>query len=192
MTTVRASTASRQTRAPGDTLVDWTASWIGRTGHKEGERPTVSDWTAPTQEEGLTTSPQKSSSAAIINTRRRAMSEAGKPERPSSPAVRVQGMRKWHGRVVDREDEFFTAELVPDHPGPTVLADFEVGQLGEPDVSVGDVVYFTVRMVLSPSGYPTRTSAIRLRRLGLWTQEQVDRIQAEAAADFEDFSQFVE
>ncbi|MGB3763763.1 MAG: hypothetical protein WA966_11110 [Ornithinimicrobium sp.] len=104
---------------------------------------------------------------------------------------RVSGLERWEGYVVEVDGETLTAELTPEHDGPVVLADFEVAKLGsEPDLAVGDVVYVTVRSVAGRSGYPTTTSAIRLRRLGRWSDEEVDDLERRAderAALYADF-----
>ena len=89
------------------------------------------------------------------------------------PSIRVAGMEKWEGRVLEVDDEYFTVELVPFGLGAEVVADFSTDLLSEDDeIQAGDVVYVTVRTV-SGVGGPTRTSAVRLRRLGIWTEENV-------------------
>lgn len=115
--------------------------------------------------------------------RRRALAEIDRDKRPFTPeTIRVSGLESWTGRVLDLDEDLFTAELVPASGGPSVYADFDRAQLGpERDLSVGDVVYVTVRMVKGPGGYPNRTSAIRLRRLGNWTSEEVGAQQETAA-----------
>jgi hypothetical protein len=90
-------------------------------------------------------------------------------------------MKKWEGRILEIDEEIFTAELVPlrEGDGPTVVADFELEQLG-PDaswVAPGDVFYLTVRTVGEPSGYRTRTSTLRIRRLGTWSADEVSRVR---------------
>jgi len=94
---------------------------------------------------------------------------------------RISGLETWSGRVVDVNSEFFSAELVPVASGPTVLADFERSLLPPSEsMEKGDVVYVTSRTVLGRGGYPTRTSSVRLRRLGNWTEDEV-RAQLERA-----------
>ena len=74
-----------------------------------------------------------------------------------------------------------------------VAADFALSQLGEEDqVDVGDVVYVTVRSVAGRSGYPTQTSAIRLRRLGKWTDAEVLELEERADEKLSDLEQFIE
>lgn len=91
-------------------------------------------------------------------------------------------MQKWAGRIIAVTDSFFTAELVPESDGPTVEADFDLMQLGpaERKVVPGDVVYVTVRTVNEVGGYPTKTCSVRLRRLGLWTADEVASQQSRA------------
>lgn len=105
--------------------------------------------------------------------------------RRSAPALyRVSGLSTWTGRVVDIDDDLFTAELVPDAStgGPVVLADFGVTSVGADadGLTVGDVVYVTSRTVRAPHGGRIETSSIRLRRLGKWTESEVADIQDRA------------
>ncbi|TDD62006.1 hypothetical protein E1263_05155 [Kribbella antibiotica] len=97
--------------------------------------------------------------------------------------VVVTGMEKWEGRVISVEDGLFTAELTPldDTGGPVVHADFNMSKIAPETVEAGDVVYVTVRTVRQRGGLTTTTSAIRLRRLGVWTSEELDGIRARAA-----------
>ena len=78
----------------------------------------------------------------------------------------------------------FTAELVPldDFSAPlTLVADFQQAQLGaDAPAREGDVVYVTVREVLGAHGYPSRTSGVRLRRLGNWTEAEIEQQRARA------------
>jgi hypothetical protein len=109
------------------------------------------------------------------------------------PDYRVAGMRKWEGRIISVDGEFFTAELTPTTPGPTVNAEFELDLIGdEPDVGQGDVVYVTVRTVKGLSGLPVRTSAIRLRRLGKWSEDEVAELRSRGARVRESMDEFIE
>ncbi|MCV7154351.1 hypothetical protein [Mycolicibacterium pyrenivorans] len=108
------------------------------------------------------------------------------------PTVRVTGMEKWEGRVLEVDDEFFSAELVPLEGGPVVIADFGVDSLAEgDDVHPGDVVYVTVRTVRAAGG-PSRTSAIRLRRLGKWTEEEVADQKRRAREQFAELANYID
>ncbi|MGE2836274.1 hypothetical protein [Mycobacterium sp. SMC-4] len=90
-----------------------------------------------------------------------------------SPAMPVAGMEKWEGRVLEVDDEYFTAELIPFGDGAVVIADFSWDLLPEEDqVGPGDIVYVTVRTVADIGG-PTRTSAVRTRRMGTWTESEI-------------------
>ncbi|WP_210441291.1 hypothetical protein [Nocardioides xinjiangensis] len=111
-------------------------------------------------------------------------------DRPAVPdAIRVSGMQKWEGRVLSSDADMFTAELVPldeDTSDLSLVADFQQSQLGADAPAIaGDVVYVTVREVRGAHGYPSRTSGIRLRRLGAWMKEEVDdqRARAQEMAD---------
>jgi hypothetical protein len=100
---------------------------------------------------------------------------------PGTPLLNIVGMKKWEGRILEIDKEIFTAELVPlrERDGPAVIADFELDQL-DPDADraePGDVFYLTVRTVGESSGYRTRTSTLRLRRLGAWSAEEMRRIR---------------
>lgn len=103
-------------------------------------------------------------------------------ERLQVPAGSITGMEKWHGRIVEVSEGYFTADLRPASAGPRVLADFELSLLG-PDAEVadtGDVVYVTVRTVRGAAGSLHRTAAVRLRRMGQWSAEEVAEIEARA------------
>lgn len=98
---------------------------------------------------------------------------------------RVSDLSTWTGRVVEVDEDVFTAELTPDErtPGGTVLADFRrdlVVDENEP-LQVGDVVYVTTRMVRAPHGGRSETSSVRLRRLGKWTADDVARLSTRAS-----------
>lgn len=105
---------------------------------------------------------------------------------PASGALlreRVIGMEKWEGRVVEIDSDFFTAELIPLGSGSAVaFADFDLDVLTPGDqkgLAVGDTLYLTVRTI-SDRGLRTRTSSVRLRRLGAWAEEDLTRLHADA------------
>lgn len=104
--------------------------------------------------------------------------------------VRVSGLDKWDGRVVEVGDAFITAELLP-HIGSTVVhADFPRDLL-DGDVEIGDVIYVTSRTVQDAIGRPYRTTAVRLARVGYWTAEDVAshwERGAEAYAEFANYT----
>lgn len=116
-------------------------------------------------------------------------------ERPTS---RVAGMKKWQGRVLSVDDELFEAELTPlDHEGPVVVADFETAHLDIQDdadcVRPGDVFYMTVRTVYSERAKTrTTTSALRLRRMGRWSQQELDRLRKKARQRMLEFEKHVD
>ncbi len=114
--------------------------------------------------------------------------------RPVLPSGRISGLQKWKGRVVHVGDDFFTAELLPfSGDGLPLWADFDRQLLGsDTDVSQGDVVYVTVRTVRNRIGYPSKTSSVRLRRLGKWSQEDVDRIRDVAQQHLDDIARFID
>ncbi|WP_132151903.1 hypothetical protein [Kribbella antiqua] len=124
----------------------------------------------------------------------RSLSE-GPSQAPPKPAdVVVSGMEKWEGRVVEVEDDYFTAEITPlSSEGSAVYADFSTELLYPEVVVPGDVVYVTVRTVNHGRGYGvSRTSSVRLRRLGVWTTEEVEQIKARGRQRFEDVADYIE
>lgn len=124
---------------------------------------------------------------------RHAAAAIGRRNTPVQPtSVRVSGLEKWHGRIVELTDETFTAELVPDVGGRPLQADFDLELLGDSEAGVGDVVYVTSRTVQDPGGYRTRTSAVRLRRVGVWSIEEADEFARAADAAYDEFSRYVE
>ena len=108
-----------------------------------------------------------------------------RPAHSPSPSERASGMQKWEGRIVDVTDDLITVELTPlEDSGPTLVADFQRSLLGDDDAEIatdGDIVYVTVRIVRSADHGPSVTSAIRLRRLGNWTVDEVRAVHERAA-----------
>lgn len=88
------------------------------------------------------------------------------------PADRATGMQKWEGRILEVDTEYFSADLAPFEGGEQVIADFPRELLPDEEINAGDVIYVTVRTIAARGG-PTRTSAVRLRRLGTWTEAEV-------------------
>lgn len=141
--------------------------------------------------DGVSTSRTKSTED--LSTQSRAQ-PSGRRALPA--AVRVSGLSTWTGRVVEVDEDLFTVELVPDRntAGGAVLADFNrslVVDESEP-LEVGDVVYVTTRTVRAPHGGRSETSSIRLRRLGHWTSEDVERLSAKAESLASAFADLVE
>lgn len=100
---------------------------------------------------------------------------------PEVGTFRIVGLRKWDGRVIEVDAPYFTAELVPtDGTSPTVIAEFDLDQLSPSDaeqVAPGTLFYLTVRTV-SDRGHRERTSSVRLRRLGKWTDQDTATVAA--------------
>ena len=113
------------------------------------------------------------------------------------PAERITGLKKWEGHITAVDEETFTAELHP-YSGSTeaiVVAEFGRDVVGDSDADllrVGATFYCTVRTIYGPGGHPSRTSMVRLRRLGTWTQEGLDRIRDEARRRSEALAQSTE
>lgn len=100
---------------------------------------------------------------------------------PPAPSAGITGMEKWEGTVIDVDSDFFSVQLSPLADGSEVTADFPRDLITDDDLQVGDVVYVTVRTVQGIGG-PKRTSAVRLRRLGRWTEAEVAAQNARAKA----------
>lgn len=98
--------------------------------------------------------------------------------------VVVDGMQKWDGVVCSVNDSTFTVDLMPsDHEGPSVYADFDLTLLTpseQESLAPGNVVYVTVRTIRNRSRQSTRTSAIRVARLGRWTVSDIAKAKARA------------
>lgn len=91
---------------------------------------------------------------------------------PTIQPSRITGMEKWDGRILEVDEEFFSAELTPFEGGEQVIADFPRDLLPDDDINAGDVIYVTARTVAFRGG-PSRTSSVRLRRLGTWTESEI-------------------
>ena len=108
---------------------------------------------------------------------------------PVSSRYVVQGMEKWSAVVTGIDEDLFTAELIPESPeSPRVEADFPFSAVSPEDVDlleVGAGFYVTVRTVLDGHVSVTRTSALRFRRLGRWTEADAQelRLRAQQRAD---------
>jgi hypothetical protein len=108
------------------------------------------------------------------------------------PTAHVSGMQKWQGRILEVDEEYFSAELVPFEGGAAVIADFARDLLSdEDDLQAGDVIYVTVRTV-GPRGRRTRTSAVRLRRLGRWTEAEIADQSRRAKERLSELSPYLE
>jgi hypothetical protein len=98
-------------------------------------------------------------------------------------AEAISGMQKWEGRILELDESIFSAELTPlSEAGPVVVADFELRLLlPEQNVAVGDVIYVTARLVERDKGMPpSKTVSARLRRLGKWSEDELDMIKRRA------------
>ncbi len=110
-------------------------------------------------------------------------------------SARIAGMQKWEGRVLEVLEGVITAELSPlDHEGGTLLADFDADLLTPDDevVQAGDIVYLTVRTVSERGAYKTKTSALRLRRIGKWSEEELTVARNRARQRLESFQNYVD
>lgn len=118
-----------------------------------------------------------------------------RPDIISSKTPKVTGIQKWEGRILEVDGDVFTAELTPmDENAPTIVGDFEVALLdNDPDEEVvaGDTFYLTVRTVRD-RGAPTRTSSLRRRRLGRWSEEELSNVRARARKRLESFKDYAD
>lgn len=112
------------------------------------------------------------------------------------PGTRVQGMEKWTGQVTDVEEHSFTAELIADgDAAQTVYADFDIAVVDSADqelVQPGAALYVTVRTVRERGGRVTRTVSVRMRRLGVWQESEINELLDEARARAAELQRFVE
>jgi hypothetical protein len=147
--------------------------------------------TAPTHEAVGT---ETSVTRKIIGTAFSEIENEGYVSSGSHP-VKADGLQKWEGRVLQVSDDVFTAELEPlQQSGPTIVAEFEIGLIdvdNEETLSPGDVFYLTVRTVWH-RGFPTRTSALRLRRLGHWSEAELREVGSRAKRRLEAFRSYVD
>lgn len=106
--------------------------------------------------------------------------------RSRSDGTRVTGLKQWTGKVVELDEDTFTAELMPQNGGPTVLADFENSVLQNDGIATpGDLIYVTVREIADQTGLTNRTSSVRLRRAGRWKQVELDDAATRARGLYE-------
>lgn len=102
------------------------------------------------------------------------------PPRPIEPGVTVDGLERWDGAILESDDSTFTAELrSPDGARERrFLAVFPRELLGPDDEpAAGDLVYVTVRKVSRRDGLVNTTTSVRLRRLGLWEADEIEKAQ---------------
>lgn len=107
-------------------------------------------------------------------------------------SYRVAGLQQWTGVVVEASDAVFVTELTDRSSGETFMGEFDLDLLGsDKDIRVGDVVYVTARRVEDRGG-PTRTTSIRRRRLGRWSEEDVRELNAAAEKELSSFMDLFE
>jgi hypothetical protein len=131
------------------------------------------------RDQGSTSTPTESSSASLNR-------QMGSPQRNPE---RVVGLLRWEGQILEISDDLLTVGLAPaDHDGPELVADFDASLLG-PDsnyATPGDIIYLTTRTVRNVNGYPYQTSSLKLRRPGVWSEQELREIRniAKEQAEF--------
>lgn len=112
------------------------------------------------------------------------------------PNFKVENMQKWTGQIVAIDDPSFTVELssLDESESPSVYADFDLKVLKpETDISVGDVVYVTSRHVSSGPGLPPNvTVSVRLRKLGRWSESEIDEQRNRARQRLARIAQYID
>lgn len=107
-----------------------------------------------------------------------------------SAPERVVGLKRWEGQILEISDGLLTVELTPaDHDGPELVADFDASLLG-PDSNhavPGDIIYLTTRTVRNANGYPYQTSSLKLRRPGVWSEQELREMRDAAKEQAEFF-----
>lgn len=96
----------------------------------------------------------------------------------------IGGMDKWEGKILTVESDSFTAELTPiGRRGPRTIADFDISVLRSDAESAknGDIFYLSVRRVRGRRGRMVPTVTVSMRRVGRWTQEEIDDLREQAA-----------
>lgn len=94
-------------------------------------------------------------------------------------------IQQWEGVVSEVYDDYFVASLrdrerlTPDEYAEIFLS--EVSEEDLPLVRPGNVFYWNIGYYDSPDGQRRRSSAIRFRRLPVWTKQEVARFRAQAA-----------
>ena len=100
----------------------------------------------------------------------------------------IHGTQKWEGRILEVDNEFFSAELTS-LAGPendTLISEFRTKHL-ETDgqkIQPGDLFYMTARQVRL-RGLLTTSYSLQLRRPGNWTAADVHDIKERARRRFE-------
>jgi hypothetical protein len=138
----------------------------------------IDEWAAIAAIPGLARNALRDRKTAAMRSAFEGVSER-RSRPPRRPSAAITGMEKWEGSVTDVDSDFFTVQLAPVGNGTEVTADFPRELIADDDLQVGDVVYVTVRTIQGIGG-PQRTSAVRLRRLGKWTDSEVAAQKARA------------
>lgn len=150
----------------------------------------------PTSGSDLTTGPESISASATSSTGPNVSTQWWRWPQPERKFEAISGLQKWEGRVVEVGESHFTAELLPldvIEESQPLYADFELHLLEPDDVTAGDIVYVTARMVENGRGFsPSKTLTVRLRRIGNWTSDDIERLANEAREAWSQLKDFIE
>jgi hypothetical protein len=130
-------------------------------------------------------------SGEIMNSKRQSLFALEREDLPVSSRTVVQGMEKWTGIITEVTPDLFTAELATEDQGESgspLEADFLMVAVSPEDrglVHPGAGFYVTVRTVLDDHSRSYRTSALRFRRLGVWTAFEIEELESRARSGLE-------
>lgn len=103
---------------------------------------------------------------------------------PRPPQIFFNALQKWEGVVTEVRQDTFLSRLVPMvGEGSDQEAEIYVEEIDQEDrelIELGAVFYWTIGYLDRPSGR-MRASAIRFRRLPVWTRRELQIAKIEAA-----------
>jgi len=92
----------------------------------------------------------------------------------------IRGMQKWEGRILEVDQDIFTAELtsLDTDDKTTIITEFrtKVLEAGDGGLYPGDLFYMTARPVRI-RGLLTTSYSLQIRRPGNWTPKDIDDIK---------------
>jgi len=122
----------------------------------------------------------------IENLRQRLASSVIKTNRTVPAQDRFILLQKWEGIVTQvKKDSFFARLTDLSEEGPDEEAEFPVEEIPASDrklVTPGAVFYWCIGYLDTVHGQRIRASAVRFRRLPVWTKEELGKARLEAQA----------